>query len=158
MFSIENRTTYGKEPVTLSEAQIYFRTEQAEGVEDALINSLVSAARSTIEKYINRALVESSIEVFASNWKGFLPFGPVKRHTVELDGIGTIQGNSYPYVNVMENVTIKYDTYAFSDVALNACILELAFFWYERGDFSGGQMPEKIKGALKSFRRTTFIA
>ena len=158
MFSIESRHVTGPEIATLQEAQLYFRTEDSGGAENFLIENLVSTARSVIERMIDRSLVRSSVEVFASDWQGYLPFAPVKPGSIEISGIVAIQGNRHPYAVASTNTTINYETEAFQDPALKSAVLELAFYWYERGEFEGGQVPEKIKAVVKRFSRLTFIA
>ena len=158
MFTIEQRMILGEEPVTLQEAKTYIRSEESEGIEDDLINGLISNARETIEKLIDRSLVDSSITVFASNWKGNLPLAPVTPNTITFDGIGSVIGNKYPFVNVSENVTINYQTTAYISDSLNYALLELVLFWYERGEFNGGMIPDKIKKQIKIHSRLNFIA
>lgn len=158
MFTIESRIITGQEIATLQEAKTYFRTEDSGGVEDSLINQLVSTARDTIERLIDRSLVASTVTVFASDWKGNLPFGPIDPMSLTIDGIASLQGNRYPYAVVSKNTTITYDTEAYGIEALKSAVLELAFYWYERGDFEQLEVPAKIKAVLKPHSRLTFIA
>ena len=156
MFNVESRIITGQEIATLAEAKTYFRTEDSGGVEDSLILSLVKMARETIERKIDRSLVASDVEVFASDWKGYLPFGPVVSY--EIDGIATVQGNRYLYVNTSQNVTIKYETEAYCSAGIKNLVLELAFYWYERGEFEGGEVPAKLKPLIRAHSRLNFIA
>lgn len=158
MFSIESRVITGSEIATLQEAKLYFRTEDSGGVEDALINQLITTARDTVERIIDRSLVTSTVTVFASEWKGYLPFGPINSQSVTITGVAALQGNKYPYAITSENTTITYTTEAYSNVALKSAVLELAFYWYERGEFTGGEVPNKIKAVVRPHKRLTFIA
>jgi hypothetical protein len=155
MFNVVSRIITGQEIATLQEAKTYFRTEDSGGVEDSLIQSLVSLARETIEGKIDRSLVASNVVVFASDWKGYLPFGPVASYTI--DGIATVQGNKYLLVNASQNVTISYATEPYISAAMKNAVLELAFYWYERGEFTGGEVPAKIKPIIRQHSRLSFI-
>ena len=158
MFSIEERIITGSEPATLDEAKTYFRTEESEGVEDDLIEGLISTARATIEKLIDRSLVNSIVAVYAKEWKGYLPLAPIVSGSIEISGVATLQGNKYPYVIVGNGATISYVTEAFNAPDLKYAVLELALFWYERGDFKGGEIPMKIRKQINSYSRLNFIA
>lgn len=66
------------EPVTLAEAKLYLRLDGSE--EDALVTSLISAARASAEHYLRKSLMTQSwsltLESFAGN-KAVLTMGPV---------------------------------------------------------------------------------
>lgn len=158
MFTVEERIITSSEIATLEEAKVYFRTEESGGVEDSLIQSLIESARSLVEKYIDRSLVDSTVTVFVSDWRGYLPFGPIVHNSVQIDGTATLQGNKYPYAIAGQNVTITYNTTAFDSEECKNAVLELAFYWYERGEFTGGVIPPKIKSVLAKNSRLNFIA
>lgn len=158
MLTVEKRTITGTEIASLQEAKVYFRTEDSGGVEDNLINSLVKLARETIELRIDRSLVASEVELFASDWKGYLPFGPIDRESLQIDGIATVQGNSYTYVNTARNVSITYNTIPYDSDGIKNLVLELAFYWYERGEFEPLEVPAKIQAVIRRHSRLNFIA
>jgi hypothetical protein len=110
-FEIASKQRIGNEIATRAEAEIYFRSEDSNGIEDSLINGLVTLARETMEKAINRSLVSHEVVCYASDWKGFLPYGPIDPESIDSDNMITVQGNSYPYVIVGEDQTqITYET------------------------------------------------
>lgn len=158
MFTIEERIITGSEIVTRDEAKTYFRTEESEGVEDNLIKDLISVARESIEKLIDRSLIESTITVYGQNWKGSLPFAPIIYSSIQVDGVASIIGNKNPVALIGNQATITYQTESYHAISLKYAILELALFWYERGEFNGGMIPDKIKKQIKSHSRLNFIA
>ena len=145
-FEIASKQRIGNEIATRQEAEIYFRSEDSNGIEDSLINGLVTLARETMERAINRSLVSHEVICYASDWKGFLPFGPIDPESIQSDNMITVQGNSYPYVIVGDNQTqITYETECYISGDLKNAVLELAAYWYERGDYEGASIPPKLK-------------
>jgi hypothetical protein len=145
-FEIASKQRIGNEIATRQEAEIYFRSEDSDGIEDSLINGLVTLARETMEKAINRSLVSHEVICYASDWKGFLPYGPIDPESIDSDNIITVQGNSYPYVIVGEDQTqITYKTECYVSGELKNAVLELAAYYYERGDYEGSSIPPKLK-------------
>ena len=146
MFEITSKTRIGNEIATRAEAEIYFRSEDSDGIEDSLINGLVSLARETMEKAINRSLVTHEVVCYASDWKGFLPYGPIDPDTITSDQTIETKGNAYPYVITGEDETIiTYETECYIGDGIKNAVLELAAYWYERGDYEGATIPPKIK-------------
>ena len=147
-----------QEPVTLSEASIYFRNEDSGDIEDNLILDLLSAARSYIEQRINRSLIARELEViFFPDYVGFLPFGPVTG-TVTFTNDATLKyGAKYPYLETTVETKATYETEAFNDPQINAAILELAFFYYTRGTFEWAALPVKVKRTIQEYSRNTII-
>ena len=150
---IENEPILGaQECWTFHEATTYFRSEESGGIEDSLIIDLMTGARETIEKMTNLSLIDRNIKVHCVNWAGYLPYGPV----VEIQSVQEIKktGTSYPYIDAKEqDLIINYKTKAFKSIALKNAILELALFWYERGDFTMGSFPEKLNKVILNNRR-----
>jgi hypothetical protein len=145
-FEVASKQRIGNEIATRAEAEIYFRSEDSNGIEDSLINGLVTLARETMEKAINRSLVSHEVVCYASDWKGFLPYGPIDPESIDSDNIITVQGNSYPYVIVGEDQTqITYETECYIGEGLKNAVLELAAYFYERGDYEGASIPPKLK-------------
>ena len=160
MLIIDSIISTGNEVATLHEATTYFRSEQSGGIEDTLIMSLVQGAREMIEKYIDRSLVAHDIEIFVDQFKGFLPYGPVDRDSIVITGGEniTITGNKYPYIQTEVPLSIKYSTEAYLSEDLKNAVLELAFYWYERGEFAGGEIPMKVKAVINRHSRLNFVA
>lgn len=141
-----------QELVTLHEAQIYFRSEGSGGVEDDLIEQLISAARSYIESRISRSLIDSVVVVsIEDGYKGILPYGPIDGEITWTPSAPQVQGVVYPYVRSSINTQASYSTKAFDDPILKIAIKELAFFYYERGAFDWQYMPMKVKAAIQNF-------
>jgi hypothetical protein len=157
IFEIIENTITGLEPVTLHDAQIYFRTEDSGGQEDDLIERLVSHARQTVEMEIDRSLIARDVKVYVREHTAYLPFGPVSGDVTIDSGEANIFGKAYPLVEVGKEAELSYTTKP-CEYNLNATILELAFFWYERGEFMGAEIPPKIKTDLRRFSRRVFIA
>jgi hypothetical protein len=158
MFTIEQRIITGNEIATLEEAKAFFRAEESGGYEDSLILDLVSTARGIIEKLIDRSLIESSITIFAEEWKGYLPFAPIAVDSIEITGKPIIKGLKYPILETTAECTVSYDTERYFTSELKNAVLELAFYWYERGEFTGGEVPNKIKKVIRTHSRLNFIA
>jgi hypothetical protein len=158
MFTIEQRIITGTEIASLEEAKTYFRSEESGGIEDNLILDLVSTARSVIEKLIDRSLIESTVTIFAEEWKGYLPFAPIDVDSIEVTGKPIIKGIKYPILETASECTVSYDTQRYFTSDLKSAVLELAFYWYERGEFTGGEVPEKIKKVTRIHSRLNFIA
>lgn len=149
---VENRIRAGAfEPVSIEDAKVYFRSEESDGIEDTLIQRLISTARETIEKMTNLSLIDREIELYLEDWKGFIPYGPIDELVTSKDI--TIKGKSFPYIETAGDVTINYTTSAKHSKDLKSAILELAFYWYERGEFTGGEVPEKIMPVINNNRR-----
>jgi uncharacterized phiE125 gp8 family phage protein len=81
------------EPLTLAEAKTYLRIDHA--AEDALISSLITAARATVEALTRRVLIDQSWRIVRDAWPASgliaLPVNPLKALTAArvLDGAGT---------------------------------------------------------------------
>lgn len=161
MLIIESKTASSgaTEPVTLSEAHTYFRSEDSDGVEDTLINNLISAARAYIEKRTNRSLIDSDLVVtFAEGFKGYLPYGPLTGTiTWTDDEPASTYGEKYPYVEIDTTTKATYSTEAYSDSQVKQAVLELAMFMYERGDFTWDSLPVKLKTSIAQFSRVPMI-
>ncbi|RTL90979.1 hypothetical protein EJV44_20860 [Ancylobacter aquaticus] len=80
------------EPLTLAEAKIYLRIDH--GAEDALISSLITAARATVEALTRRVLIDQSWRIIRDAWPASgliaLPVNPLKALTAArvLDAAG----------------------------------------------------------------------
>lgn len=161
MLIIESKTPISGtvEPVTLAEAQIYFRSEDSDGLEDNLIEDLVSAAREYLESRINRSLIGSDLVVtFVEDFKGWVPYGPVNGAITWVDTEpASTYGQNYPYVQIDTTTKAIYKTSAYSSHIAKQCILELALFYYERGSFDWAMIPIKTKMAIQSISRVPAI-
>jgi hypothetical protein len=146
----------GSEPTNLQDAEIYFRSEDSNGIEDDLIESLLKQAREAIEKSTNISLIERTVKVYVNEYAGYLPLGPIDPDSVtKISGEVEIRGKAYPYSYWAEDATVEYDSLAYQSEDLINAIYELASFWYFRGD-SDRSLPDKIKPVIKRNTRNTF--
>lgn len=66
-------TAPASEPLTTSEAKAHLKVSGSS--EDAYIDSLVKASRTSIEKYLNRALITQTWKVYFDEWDNKLSLG-----------------------------------------------------------------------------------
>lgn len=146
MFEIISITDTGAEIATLQEAQTFFRSEEAENIEDALILDMVTGARQEIERLAGISLVPHSIVVYAEDWQGFLPYPLINAVMTVIE----FKGLKMPYVEVTTGQEIAYTTLGRSDKDLKLAVLELAFYWYQRGG-DDKSIPMKVKKVIDSY-------
>lgn len=74
------------EPVTLAEAKIFCRIDVND--DDAIISSLITAARQMCENYTNIGFIQRTVTATFNNENGgfFLPYGPVNSVVSAHDG------------------------------------------------------------------------
>lgn len=154
----------GAELITLAEAKAYLRIDASETTFDAQIATAVSAARRTVEEYLNRSLITRTVTATMNIANGIvnLPYAPV---IGSLTGITDKEGNTI----AADNYTLKSDavqiqgyyqatfTYnaGYSELhpAFKVGILKLlAFDWQHNGDDGTVRNIGAITG-LKMFRR-----
>jgi hypothetical protein len=157
-FEIRSIEDTGSEPVNLTDAQIYFRNEDSGGAEDQTITNLVKGARQELERAMNISLVAKTITIGAKEWKGFLPYGPVSGALTYTTGTGEQEGTVYPYLKVEDEAAFSYNTEPACREDINSAILELALFWYIRGEFTSREMPPKVSQVIKLHTRKLFIS
>lgn len=154
MFNIISRTITGNEIATVAEAKIYFRTEESGGIEDALIADLIEQAREEIERLTEVSLVDSEVQVYAENFKGYLPYSPVKLESGEpvIESTAEIvkKGKTLIYIEATDETVIDYETTAKVGKDLKDAVLELAFDWYKRGETEKEGIPPKVMKVIKS--------
>jgi hypothetical protein len=156
ILEIQSIEKIGVEPTDLATAQLYFRSEDSNGIEDDIIQSFLIQAREGIEKTCNLSLVEKKIELYLDEYIGFLPYGPIDLDTLEVtEGSAEFKGKTYPYCNGSINATVEYITKAVDSQDLINAIYELASYWYFRGD-NGRAIPDKIKPVIKRHTRNLF--
>lgn len=158
ILEILSNTVTGSEPTNLVDAQLYFRSEDSNGIEDDLIQSFLSQAREAIETASNLSLIERSIEIYLDEYIGYIPLGPIDVDSwTVVSGTVDKKGLAYPYINESVNARVTYNTIAnFNPDIINA-IYELASFWYFRGDGNTKAMPEKVVRVIKRYTRNVFL-
>jgi hypothetical protein len=138
----------GTEIATLDEAKIYFRAEESGGIEDDLIEELITSAREWMEEAMNRSIVSNTVTLWAEDFKGFLPYGRVSEITSPTELAGT-SGN-IQYVDVTSGVEIVYTTTPSPENIFKTGVLELAKWWYERGE--DAEIPMKVLRIVRAFK------
>ena len=158
ILEILSNTVTGTEPTTLLDAEIYFRSEQSNGIEDDLIQSFLTQAREAIETACNLSLINRTIEIYLDEYVGYLPLGPIDSDTwTVVSGTVLKTGFSYPYVNESANARVTYDCVGVPNQDLINAIYELASFWYFRGEMDSRAMPEKVAKVIKRYSRKVFL-
>lgn len=158
ILEILSNTVTGSEPTNLQDAQLYFRSEDSNGIEDDLIQSFLIQSRTAIENACSLSLIDRQIEIYLDEYIGYLPLGPIDSDSWAVNS-GTVdkKGFSYPYVNESFNANVTYNCVAVPNQDLINAIYELASFWYFRGDANTKEMPEKVKIAIKRYTRRVFL-
>jgi hypothetical protein len=158
ILEIVSDTITGTEPTSLTDAEIWFRSEDSNGIEDNLISTLLIQARTAIESACNISLIDRTIELYLDEYIGYVPFGPIDSDSWTVNsGSVSKKGFSYPYVNESENASVTYECKAVFNPDLINAIYELASFWYFRGDSNTKEMPEKVKIVIKRYTRRVFV-
>ena len=158
ILEILSNTVTGSEPTNLVDAQLYFRSEDSNGIEDDLIQSFLSQAREAIETACNLSLINRTIEIYLDEYVGYIPFGPIDNDSwVVASGTINKKGLAYPYINESLNARVTYNTTAQGNPDLINAIYELASFWYFRGDENTKAMPEKVSRVIKRYTRNVFV-
>lgn len=96
------------EPVALDEMKAYLRIDSSETAFDQEITELISAARQEVETYLNRSLINRTVEVTMNIAGGNapLPYAPVK----ELVSIKDTEDNDITEYRLKGDV-LKTDSY-----------------------------------------------
>jgi uncharacterized phiE125 gp8 family phage protein len=110
-------TQTGAEPVALTDAKNFLRIDQTS--DDSLVGALITSARSTAEKYINKLIVQQTVTMTMDSLPcgiGFkLPYGPVQSVTsiTLTDNTGTTTTwNPSNYIVDLSGQRIVYATAA----------------------------------------------
>jgi hypothetical protein len=140
-------------PITVSEAQAFCRMENTTTAQDSLFALWIRAARTKVEQYTGLSLIPRSIVAVLTVPQGNmeLPFGPVTGTPTFVDEQGVIQtittrGLSYPFIvnpviYTKATYTAGYADGACPDELQEAMLLQIAFWWENRGDQSQGGGP-----------------
>ena len=107
-------TDSASEPVTTDELKIWARIDGND--EDDLIDGIIKTARLAVEKYLNRSLINKTIELTLDEWnsdKIELPLGPVSSITdvvtIDEDDTETTYSSDYYYLasNYVDTLCLK---------------------------------------------------
>jgi hypothetical protein len=145
-------------PVTVAQAQAFCRVENTSVEQDSLFALWVRAARTKIENYTRLSLIPRSIVAILSAPQGNmeLPFGPVTGTPTFVDAqnveqIITTQGLNfpsivYPVAYTKATYTAGYADGECPDELIQAMLLQICFWWENRGDQSDvtGWCPQTI--------------
>lgn len=147
------------EPVTLAEAKAHLRVDHDD--DDALISSLIQAAREHAERFLGRALIEQTWELYLD---AFPETGPIELAICPvIDVIGVFYGDDSPETELAPSA-YKVDTAseparialigggAWPAVTDGQNVVRVRFTaGYSPEDESpqGASVPEKFKAAIK---------
>ena len=156
-------------PITVSEAQAFARVENTTTAQDSLFALWIRAARTKVEQYTGLSLIPRSIVAVLTVPQGNmeLPFGPVTGTPTFVDENGvsqtiTTRGLSYPFIvnpviYTKATYTAGFAEGAVPDELQQAMLLQIAYWWENRGDQSMGDAkawcPETIAICQKWKRR-----
>jgi uncharacterized phiE125 gp8 family phage protein len=140
------------EPVSTGDAQSHLRVTD----EDLYIDELVKAAREQVERYLNRALIQQTWDVYFDHWENELrlPYSPVSAIThikyYDLNGVlQTLDSSLYYFVKESDPACIvrKYNvTYPDLEYGRPSAIVVRQVCGY--GD-SPSDIPSPIVHAIK---------
>lgn len=149
---------YVNGPITVSQAQAFCRVENTSVGQDELFALWIRAARTKIEQYTGLSLIPRNIVAILTVPQGNmeLPFGPVTNiptfvDTEDVAIYPIVRGLDFPYI--VDEVAYTKATYtagyAEGDVPeelQQAMLLQVCFWWENRGDQSAGYgwCPETI--------------
>lgn len=149
---------YVNGPVTVAQAKAFCRAENTTVEQDSLFALWIRAARKKIEDYTGLSLIPRNIVAILSAEQGNmeLPFGPVTNTPTFVDTEGesqdiTTRGLDFPYIVYPVSYTKATYTAGYADGECpeelqQAILLQVCFWWENRGDQSGitGWCPQTI--------------
>lgn len=158
---------YVNGPITVAQAQSYARVENTNAAQDADFARWVMAARTKIEQYTGLSLIPRTIVACLTVPQGNmeLPFGPVTGTPAFEDENGveqiiTTRGLNFPFIVNPVLYTQATYTAGYADGAVpeeleTAMLMQVAYWWENRGDQSVGYgwCPEVIAIVQKWKRR-----
>ena len=156
---------YVNGPVTVAEAKAFCRAENSTAAQDNLFALWIRAARTKIEAYTGLSLIPRNIVAVLSNPQGNmeLPFGPVTGTPVFRDENNvvqeiTTQGLDFPYVPLpfdysKVTYTAGYDTGECPDELKQAILLQVCFWWENRGDSMSNAYAPMVIALAQKYKR-----
>lgn len=149
--------SYSNEPISLSLAQTFCRVENTTTGQDQLFSLWIRLARTKVEQYTGLSLIPRNIVTVLTIPQGMmeLPFGPVTSTPTFVDEEDTTQdltiiGEDFPTVKdkvlyTKATYTAGYAEGEIPDELIQAMLLQICFYWENRGDVaSKGWCPEAI--------------
>lgn len=154
VLDLQDEKAAGTEPVDLGSAKLFARITTSE--EDILIGSLISAARVSVEKYLNVCCIQREFTVVLNNSLGgiFFPYGPFTQAQIDGMVLKDAQGNVIDPSNVIisgvqwpQLISPCYDritaTYTSGYLAasfipqqiITAIKMQVTYMYRNRGDF-----------------------
>lgn len=141
------------EPVTLAEAKLHLRVDSND--EDAMVTSLIAAARDMAETYSRRSLVTRTYDFVMDEWWDngvlWLPMPPVQSVTsvtyVDKDGVThTLPNTSYYLDTAMGRLCMVYDASFPSTTLRPTAAITVR---YVAGYGAANAVPDAYKAAIK---------
>ncbi len=182
VLDLQDEKAAGTEPVDLGAAKLFARITTS--VEDILISSLISAARATVEKYLNVCCIQREFTVVLNNSLGgiFLPYGPFTQAQLDAIVLKDWEGNVIDSSNVIisgvtwpqlmspcyDRITATY-TSGYAAAAfipqqiITAIKMQVTYMYRNRGDYtersrSGFAVVEGLSpdavGLIRQLRRS----
>jgi uncharacterized phiE125 gp8 family phage protein len=145
------------EPVSLSEAKLWMKVDGDD--DDALISSLIIAARDYCQQYEGRAYVEQEITAYADNYRRifYLPVSPVLTvESVEYrdadEAWQTVSSDYYTLRNEFDPAYIEFDltglSYTLSLYPNRIRVVFTAGYRYDDNGEWAGSVPDRVKAAM----------
>lgn len=143
---------YTAYPITLAQAKEFCRAENTTTAQDALFSMWIRATFTKVENYTGLSLKPKTIVAVLTVPQGQmeLPFGPVTNTPTFVDQQGTAQtlityglnfpSIQYPVIYTKATYTAGYADGQVPDELIEAMLLDICYFWENRGDQSVGSM------------------
>jgi hypothetical protein len=156
---------YVNGPVTVAEAKAFCRAENSTAAQDNLFALWIRAARTKIEAYTGLSLIPRNIVAVLSNPQGNmeLPFGPVTGTPTFVDTEDVAQeittyGLDFPYVKLpfdysKVTYTAGYADGECPDELKQAILLQVCFFWENRGDQMSNAYAPMVIAICQKYKR-----
>lgn len=165
---VEIITDLTSEPITVAEVRDYLRITTT--VEDTLLQAMITAARTRLEKFSNLSFGAKEIQVYwneVTDWKE-LPYQPKATITSVLDNDGNeieyeTRGTPFLFFKCFgtEGVTVLYEVEGFVNDSIKEAIKKEIYTAYEnRENFSYNQsypLSNEAKFLVQPFSRNTLL-
>lgn len=153
------------EPVTLTEAKDFCKVDI--GTDDAIITSMIIAARQMCEGYTNIGFVPHTVTAIVNNENGsiYIPYGPINTITQVKNDLGKIlvlsvdyevSGNEFKRLLYPEesNITIDYTSgYTELPAVLKLALLNQVYYLYDNRSQGVDNISPIAQSLLNLYKR-----
>lgn len=148
--STQTKIGYTDYPITVAQAKSFCRAENTTADQDELFALWIRAIFTKVENYTGLSLTPKNIVAVLTVPQGQLelPFGPVTNTPSFVNQQGTAQtiiiyglnfpSIQYPVIYTKATYTAGYADGAIPDELIEAMLLNIAYYWENRGDQSIG--------------------